>query len=344
MDDVKYAARTEELVNFLEFFRKKFDMPDIAVKRSQKRGNLYSFPVLPDFSKLSELFSGDEVLDFLYNTYKHNKEVIKNFQEQKKDINVKRLLDYLKYMKRQESKEHIYLTRTSQDKKNYLSKLTQLVDALIMVGIDVKNVKYSASIFEKLPNQYTEIKSVERYIKDISCILQNINKGIFPGLFTVHECETCLKFFTNNKIKYFNNDVYSYPIPILRLFPDRSMRISHAVNLNFRAHYIEKIVAKNYFFLRLFLEKKPGVGRKRSDDQSILCAILYKFWENIPWEDVSRVYPAVNASRCQKRKSEWANDGTLRRLYRILRNSSKSRDGKRPGDLRRLTSLVKKVL
>ena len=231
----KREARTEELVSFLEFFRTEFDLPDIPVKRDPQKGDRYSFPVLPDFSKLSKLFSGNDELDFLYKKYNDNKESIKNFQEQKNDTNVGRLLNYLKYMKRQESKKCTYLTRTAKDKSNSINELTRFVLALAKVENDIKNVKYSALITKKIQYIYDGIneKKVERNIKDISCILQNINKGIFPGIFTEHECMTCLKFFTNDKILYFNDDVYAYTIPILRLLPDRNMSIFHAVSLNF---------------------------------------------------------------------------------------------------------------
>ncbi|MDL2210668.1 transposase, partial [Desulfovibrio sp. OttesenSCG-928-O18] len=175
------------------------------------------------------------------------------------------------------------------------------------------------------------------------CIIQNINKGIFPGIFTENDCSLCLSFFTNGKFKYFNEDVYSWPIPVLRLMPDRNMSILHAKNLNFKAHYIRKIILKNSDIIaqELLAPKQNAVGRPRSDDLTIFCATLYKFWTATKWEDLSAVYPSINYTRCKKRKSEWSNDGTFRRIRKALRKSPKCQDGKRPSDIRRLSLLLR---
>ncbi|MDL2210662.1 hypothetical protein LJC26_07665, partial [Desulfovibrio sp. OttesenSCG-928-O18] len=95
----KRIDQTEELVSFLSFFREKFGLPDIPVWRNSKIGNGYNFPRLPNFSKLSQLFSQETGLDFCYKSYKANKNIIKKIQEQQQHKNIERLLSYLRYMK-----------------------------------------------------------------------------------------------------------------------------------------------------------------------------------------------------------------------------------------------------
>ena len=342
-DLVKRNAQAEELVAFLSFFREKFDLPDIPVHRIAKKDNKYDFPYLPNFSELSKLLTQEDGLDFYYKSYKTNKTIIKEIQEQKPNDHIKRLLSYLRYMKKQESKKYIYLTRLTKTKNDYINDLTSFIKKLEKSGFDLKQLEYSSNINKNIPNNYEyNEKQVERYVKDISCIIQNINKGIFPGLFTEHDCLQCLKFFTNGKVKYFNEDIYSCPIPILRLVPDRNMSISHALTLNFKAHYLEKIVSKNSDLIAkgIFSTKQTTVGRKRNDGLPLFRAILYKSWTKTKWADVPIVYSDINYMQCKKRKSEWSKDGTFLSICKELRASPKSQDGKHPSDIRKLNELL----
>ena len=345
-DTSKRDAQTEKLVDFLFFFREKFDLPDTPVRQSSKIGNKYNFPRLPNFSTLNELFTPENGLDFCYKTYKANKTIIKEIQKKQQHQDIKRLLSYLQYMKKQESKTHIYLTHTERTKNEYITGLKEFIKKLEPY-FDLKILRYSADINNNKTFSSFGIdeKSVERYVKDISCIIQNINKGIFPGIFTESDLLPCLKFFTNGKIQYFCDKVYSYPIPILRLIPDRGMSVLHAREQNFTAHYLEKIVSKNNDIINKILinQKQNTVGRKRTDDRTIFCAVLYKFWTDTKWEELPAVYPDINYTRCKKRKSEWAKDGTFRRIRNELRASPKCPDGKRPSDIRRLSLLLKKL-
>ena len=242
----------EELVKFLSFFREKFGLPDIPVRQDSKKGLKYNFPRLPDFSALNKLFTQESGLDFYNKSYAANKAIIKGFQKKQKHKDIKRLLSYLRYMKKQETANHIYLTNTGSGdtKNNYIGDLTKFIVHLEKSGIELKTLKSVTSkkihvASKKDPKGgAASNRSIERYIKDISCIVQNIKKGIIPGIFTEHDCLPCLEFFTNGKIKYFNDEMYFYPLPILRLIPDRKMDISDALQSDFRVYYLQKIVEK----------------------------------------------------------------------------------------------------
>ena len=339
-------TQIEELVDFLSFFRDKFDLSNIPVRQNSKKGYNYNFPRLPDFSALNKLFTQEHGLDYLYKSYKDNKAIIKEFQKKIQHKDIKRLLSYLHYMKKQESANHIYLTHTEKTKNDYIYGLKNFINIMEKASIDIKTLKYSSGINKKLPGvSQMDEKTASRYIKDISCIIQNINKGIFPGIFTESDCLPCLKFFTNGKIKYFNDDMYFYPVPILRLIPDRNMSVSDALQSNFKAYYLEKIVEKNIDIISKILPspEQNTVGRKRRDDFTILCAILYKFWTDIKWKDLSAAYPGIDYRLCKKRKSEWASDDTFRRIRKKLRALPKSPDGERRSDIKRLSFLLSKM-
>ncbi|MCL2101979.1 MAG: hypothetical protein FWH22_09745, partial [Fibromonadales bacterium] len=158
----EHNTQIEKLIELLSFFREKFGLPDIPVRQSLKNGLKYSFPRLPDFSVLNKLFTQENGLDFLYKSYKINKEIIKEFRK-KLPRNIERLLSYLRYMKKQESSKHIYLTRTGRTKNNYIEKLVEFITELENSGIELKTLKYSARINEKLPDtSQMDEKTVER--------------------------------------------------------------------------------------------------------------------------------------------------------------------------------------